>query len=97
MTTEIIILSVFGSLIGKLLIIRGINDLPKQKRPEIFNLAFFISACIDIILGVGFTYVQYRFADTMNVLLAIQISATAPLIASSLMKTIPSNSVFAGN
>jgi hypothetical protein len=97
MTTEIIILSVFGSLIGKLLILRGINYLPKQKRPEIFNLAFIVSAFIDIILGVGFTYVQYRFANTMNVLLAIQISATAPLIASSLMKTIPSNSVFAGN
>jgi hypothetical protein len=96
MTTEIIILSVFGSLLGKLLILRGINDLPKQKRPEIFNLAFVISACIDIILGVGFTYVQYRFAGTMNALLAIQISATAPLIATSLIKTIPSNTAFSG-
>ena len=94
MTTEIIILSIFGSLLGKLLILRGINDLPKQKRPEVLNIAFLISACIDVILGIGFTYVQYKVADTMNVLLALQISATAPLIASSLMKTIPSTTVF---
>ena len=94
MNIEIIILSIFGSLLGKLLIIRAINDLPKQKRPEVFNLAFLLSALIDIILGIGFTYIQYKVADTMNVLLALQISATAPLIASSLLKSLPSSSIY---
>jgi multisubunit Na+/H+ antiporter MnhG subunit len=94
MTTEIIILSIFGSLLGKLLILRTMGDLPKNRRPNLFSFAFILSAFIDIILGFAFTYVQYKVANTMNVLLAIQISATAPLIATSLMKAIPSNSVY---
>jgi len=97
MTIEIIFLSIFGSLLGKLLILRTLNELPKQNRPEIFTFTFLLSAFIDILLGLVFTYVQYRLANTMNVLLAIQISATAPLIASSILKVIPSNSVYSDN
>ena len=94
MTIEIYIFSIFGSLLGKLLMLRSLIDMPKQKRPEILSFAFLVSAIIDIVLGIGFTYVQYTVANPMNLLLAIQISATAPLIATSIMKAIPANTAY---
>jgi hypothetical protein len=95
MTLETIIFSIFGSLLGKLLLLRTLVDLPKQKRPHITSFAFLLSALIDVILGLAFTYVQFRIANMKDsILLAIQISATAPLIASSIMKAIPTNSVY---
>lgn len=91
MTIEIYLFSIFGSLLGKLLMLRSLFDLPKQKRPNILSLEFLASAFIDILLGIAFTYVQYKVANDMNILLAIQISATAPLIATSVIKAIPTN------
>jgi hypothetical protein len=94
MTIEIIVLSVFGSLLGKLLVIRGLTNVPKQNRPGILSFAFLVSAVIDIILGFGFTYVQYMANDyAITPLLALQISASAPLIASSVINSMPKNLV----
>jgi hypothetical protein len=86
---EAIILSALGGLCLQLLNLLELNKIPKSRRPDFKDFAYYIPYIVSPLFGALIGYAYFDDQEHVNKLLAIHIGASAPLILRSMSQVLP--------
>lgn len=87
---EAIILAALGSTCIQLLNLLELSKVPKSRRPDFKDIAYWLPYIINPLFGALIGYAYFDGQVHVNKLLAIHIGASAPLIIRSMSSVIPS-------
>ena len=85
----IILFGLFGSILGDLLFLTKLRQIPKDERPNFRKISFYIPIVVNAIIGFGFVMAYYYTIEELTPILAIHIGASSPLIARIMLTTKP--------
>ena len=83
--TGLCLCGMLGGLIAQLLSLLDLKNLPKSKRPDFRDYAYYLPWVIQPFLGWFLTFIYVNSSFTLNPLLAVNVGASAPLFLKSLM------------
>ena len=97
MTPVQVLFSIFGSLLGRLLALSSLKEVPAEKKAPLFTKTYFLTAFVDIILGLAITFMQFIDSKLpLTLFLVVQLSATAPIIGRGIINSLPTNTIYPG-
>ena len=86
----LVLWGVFGGLLGNVLRLLRIANMPPKKRPLVFKDPWWYFQFIVLaILGGFFVYLYLASNLHLNPILAVNIGASAPLIAQNFVASVP--------
>jgi len=85
----IILFGLFGSILGDLLFLTKLRQMPKEQRPKFGDITFYLPIIVNAIIGFGFVMAYYYTIEELTPILAIHIGASSPLIARTMLTIKP--------
>jgi hypothetical protein len=85
-----VVFGIIGGMLGNLLRLVAIANMKPTDRPTIFKDYWWYVQLIILAAFGGFFVYLYENSVTMNIILAVHIGASAPLIAQTLATSAPS-------
>lgn len=88
---EMLLYSIFGSCLSEMLILRDVRNVPKNRRPDFKDIAYYLTIIVDLIIGIGLAIAYYRTDNLIEPMEVIYISASAPYIIKKIKEVKPIN------
>jgi len=85
----VILFGLFGSILGDLLFLTKLRQMPKEQRPKFGDITFYLPIIVNAIIGFGFVMAYYYTIEELTPILAIHIGASSPLIARTMLTIKP--------
>lgn len=82
----LIFVTIFGSILNRLLALRNNLEFNPEKLKEIYKLTMLYSVMLDIFLGLTLMFMQRFGTGTMNIISALEIGVGAPYIFMKLVE-----------
>ena len=89
MVSENVLFALLGALLGCLLEIATLNDVPKSKRPDFRELTYWAPFLVWIIAGGIITAAYEKSGTTLTPILSLNIGLSAPLTLRGMMAANP--------
>lgn len=78
--TGIILTTIFGSLLTRILNLRGVLEFKPEEIHKELNLRMLFVAIIDVVLGLALMSLQFKGTGSMNLMTALEVGVGAPFI-----------------
>ena len=86
--TLIILTTIFGSVLGRLLNLHFTLEFEPNKLKDIFNIRILFVCIIEIFLGLILMFLQKSGTNNMNIVTAFEVGVAAPFIFRKLVEKL---------